>query len=73
VEVSRGHIENPLVLAQIHAFAEFFANQLQRVADDGIIAAREGPMLTCQGRPMVDSWGISRKNCVHDIPPPVSF
>jgi hypothetical protein len=54
MEISRGHVENPLVLAQIHAFTEFFANQLQRVADDGIISARVIPMLARERRPMID-------------------
>ena len=48
-------------------------DDLQRIADDGIIPARIGPVLARKGRAVVDSRGISRKNCVHDIPLPIQF
>ena len=54
MKISRRHVEDPLVLAQIHAFTEFFADQLQRVAGDGIIPARVIPVLARERRPMID-------------------
>ena len=50
LKIAGRHVEDTCVLAQIHGFAELLADQLQRVADDGIIAARPGRPLACDGR-----------------------
>ncbi len=46
VAVAGGHVEHLLVAAQVAGLGEQFAHQLQRRADDGVVAARPGCLLT---------------------------
>ena len=45
VAVARGHVEHPLAGAQVERLAQRLADDLQRRADDGVVASRPGRLL----------------------------
>ena len=45
IAIARGHVEHPLAGAQVRGLGQGFPHDLQRDADDGVIAARPGGLL----------------------------
>ena len=57
IAVASCHIEDLLARAQVEGFAKLFANDLERGADDGVIAGRPSPVLTS-----LDSVEVDRRS-----------
>jgi hypothetical protein len=68
VKIAGSYVEHALVLAQFHGFAEFLADDLQGIADGGIIPVRPSTLLARVDCPMIDSRGVSRQSSVHELP-----
>ena len=57
IAVAGGDIEDALVAAQIDGLAEHFADDLQRGADDGVVAGAPGDLLASLDRGEIDGDG----------------
>ncbi len=68
VAVAGGHVEHALRRAQVHRLAQRLADDLQRGADDGIVARRPGGALARLdgGEIGLRGGGSGSRQCVHE-------
>ena len=63
VAVAGGDVEHVLVRAEVERLAQRLADDLQRGADDGIVARRPGALLAGLDGPKVGFWGCGILTC----------